>query len=560
MARNARAETPAAPASESLPGWLARLGADLSLRIQRSRVDRLIPGARPAIVAAWLACLVLAWVVTLPFIAVPDAGSAVGWVRAVVYVSIAGLTVVATVVAIAASSRTAGFPVATLALPVAIVVGNACPLIALGAAGSSITAGLAAGCTVAAATLATVMIVRRRPGAGWSALGAGIVGSVPWLLAAGLSASQPDDEAAALWLVVVTVGVEAATLATFYGFATAARSRVDRTGPVLAAAMSLQWVTVVVGAAALVIVARLTVVRAVFEDEYAFWAMRTWWSWPLSAVLGAGIAIMAIRSEHAPLEDRGFGELLGILVVGFAYPSILMTVWIVGEFIDDTVGWPQADLSSAVDAIPYVWAITSAATAVFLLHPRWRGTTARAVAAISVPYLLAGTLASEVDRLWPGGPAWWASPPPIVVSILLIVIVITVGQWRGRWTSVPRAALVRLAVFPVVVLQAVDLLPAFIDGHLQSIVAVLLLAAVIFLLLPPVASDRVRHTAVVGSATMGVLFALIGTVLSATSPDRNRVTLVLAMLMLSVPVMTALVLRSRSRQERHQLGGDDPHW
>ncbi len=542
---------------------LASFAAGIVARSQRARPGRIPPGSRLIVVAAWVACFALAWVATLPFNPIGAGQTPAAWLRVLLYAGIAVLTAVGVVAAVADSARSGTrFPWAVIWLPIAIGASSSAPIVVFFAGSAAWVGAAAALAALIGTATAVVETARRRFDRGPLILVASLLCSVPWLAAAVTTAPESEGSAAPLWAVVSTLGVEVATLAAFYGFATAARSRVDTSRPVLGASADRRWVTVAVIAAAAVIVFRLTVGKDLFPDPYDLWSLRTPASWPMTAILAATIVFITLRSERRPLDDRGFGTLIGILVVAFAYPSIIQASGAVGSLLETLFGTTPPILDGWIECGPFncfsfVWFAAAASLTVFLVVPTWRGTTARAAAIVSVPYLLAGTAAPTIDVLLPGGPAWWASPAPIALAVIVIVGVITAGQSFGVWRSIPRTALVRLAVYPVIVLHAVDLLPAFLDGPVQVFVAVGLLAAVILLFLPPVAADPVRHTAVVSGATFAVLFALSGTMLATIAPERQSVTITLATLMLSVPVMTALVLRAhRVRRPRGMRSPD----
>ncbi|MEU1973559.1 hypothetical protein ABZ477_18025 [Microbacterium sp. NPDC019599] len=553
-----------APAAASEPSRLEEFGAQLLLRSRRARPGRIPPAPRIAVIAAWCACAAMAWAATLPFDPVAADGTPAAWVRILLYSGIAILTAVGVLSTVAASARSDGrFPWGAVWLPVAVAASSALPIVVGLAAEVPWFVATSLACALAGAAVATVMTARRRFGRGVLVAAASVLCAVPWLIAAIGTAGETEAGAEPLWKVVAALGVEVATLAAFYGFATAARGRVDGSRRVLAAGVSLRWVTVAVAVAGAVIVLRLTAAKSLFADPYDLWALRTPASWPMTLILAAAIVSLTLRSERRPLVDRGFGALIGILVVGFAYPSLIQAADSATSMIETLFGVPAPILDGWVECGPFncfsfVWFGTAAALVIFLVVPRWRGTTARAAAIVSVPYLLAGTAAPTIDVLWPGGPAWWASPAPIALAILLIVAGIVAAQWCGLLLDIPRRALVRLAVYPVVVLHAVDLLPAFLTGPVQVFVAIALLAAVLLLFLPPVAADRVRHTAVVSGATFSVLFALAGTMLSTVAPGRESLTVSLATLMLAVPVMTALVLRAG--RESPDQGASGPDW
>jgi hypothetical protein len=495
----------------------------------------------------WISGAVVGWTATLPFQPVDGSGVPATWVRIVLYTGIAVLTAVGVVAAVSTSARTSGFPWSAVAISVAVAAGACLPLIAL-ARDQPWVATICGAAALAGVVIAVVSCARRAIGLGWLALGAGAVCAAPWLVSAILTSTQSGVEAANLWRLVGFIGVEVFSLAAFYGFSTAARRRADVSRRVLAARVSRVWLAAAVGGALLVMILRFTVAGGLFADPYGLWSPRTPAAWPMSALLAGLIAYMALRSERRPLQDRGFGGLLGVLVVGFAYPSAVMALAVVGETLSQLVGVPSPDYTGLIECgrfscVSLVWSAVAASLVVFIVLPRWRRTTARAAAIVATPYLVAGTAAPTIDELWPGGPAWWASPAPIVLVLVIIACAVAIGQWFGIWEEVSRSALLRLAVFPVVVLHAIDLLPAFIDGRAQTVVAILLLVAVMLLLLPPVASDPVRQTAALTGAAVSVLFGLLGTVLVTMQPERGPATAALATLMLSVPVITVLVLR-----------------
>lgn len=532
-------------------GW-DRLRAELAKRVRRARPDRVVPGAVPVVAAVWVSGAVLAWTALLPFAPIDGSGLPADWVRVVLYSGIAVLTATGVLAAIAASARSAGFPWSAMALAAAVAVGTALPLLAF-IGGPPWAAVLSGASALAGTALAVAACLRHLIGRGWLASGAALLCAVPWLLSAVVTSGQAASEAEGLWRMVGFIGVEVFSLAAFYGFATAARKRADASRRVLVAGVSRSWLAAALGAALLVMILRLTVAHDLFSDPYGLWSLRTPASWPMSALLAGLIVYLTLRSERRPLQDRGFTGLLAVLVIGFAYPSLVMVAATLSATFDDLFAWPSPDFDALVECGPIaclsvVWFAVSATLVVFIVLPRWRRTTGRAAALVATPYLLAGTAAPSIDALWPGGPAWWASPAPIALVLVIIAIVIAAGQWFGRWETVSRTALVRIAVYPVVVLHAVDLLPAFVDGRAQTAVAVILLMSVLLLFLPPVASDPVRQTAVLTGASVSVLFGLLGTIIATVQPERGPATAAIATLMLSVPVFTVLLLRVEARK------------
>ena len=550
---------------------------DLARRSQRGRLDRLTGDGVVGVVLAWLAGAPLAWAVLIGVTLAPlgdlvDGSIVVGiapaWVRIIVYLAVAAATVAGVIAATArlASHRPASVVSAVVVLAVCVGAG-VCATAGLVARAQTLAALWATGCLVVGGVGAAVVLiatVARRRALHWSpTAAASIVLAAPWvLLACGTSGLMDDAQVDPVWITVSSIVVSAACVAAFYGFSTAGSSRVAAMRAGTARVRGLGTATAVAVAAIALIVVRFTIAQALFDGntvsgDAALWSLRSPESWPLAAAIAGLVVWLAFRSEASPLRPDGLGWAIGALTAGGAYAFVAagaLAVLFLGEV---AFGWDVTAAAQFVscgpfDCVPVAGVLGAVAIAPMLFIARYRGTVGFAVALVGVPFVLAGTAAPLLVEATPSIPTFWATPSEVVLAIVLACAVIIVAQWFGRLRSFPVAVLIRLLVYPLVVLHAALLVPAVIGAGFAKPLAMGVILLSFVLLLPPVSADRRRQTAVVAGASVAALSAAIALLTPAHSEEWTALAQTSALLLLSIPVTVALVVRTRA-----DAGDDD---
>lgn len=561
---------------------LIRARDDVARRAQRARLDRVDGDGAFGIVVAWIAAAPIAWAIFIG-VALPPldsfgatsivVGMAPAWIRIIIYLGAGAMVVAGTIASLArlGSRRVAGAAPAALVLILSVAAGGLA-VVGLVARGQSAGAYWSAGCLAAGVVLASLVIVVAVVGRpvrnGISRAAASILLAAPFLfLAFGTSGPMEDPYVDPFWVTLSSILVSAVCVSAFYGFSTAGASRASRVRAHAARFRGLPAATVVAAGVVALLLLRFTVARTVFDDDgalgdAALWSLRSPESWPLAAAVGGLIVWLAFRSESAPLRESGLGWAVGALTAGGSYAFVATGILSVLFLGNVAFGWQIGGAAEFVSCGPYDCVATAGVLGVvaitpLLFLPRFRGTVGFAVALVGVPFVLAGTIAPLLIAAVPSLPTFWATPTEVVLAIVLACVVIVICQWCGRLTSLPVVVLIRLLVYPVVVVHAALLVPAVLGTGLAKPIAMGLVVLSVVLLLPPVSSDRRRQTAVVATASAAALFAALGLLTPARSEGWTALAQMSALLMLSIPVTVALVVRTRPRESAASGGRPD---
>lgn len=300
--------------------------------------------------------------------------------------------------------------------------------------------------------------------------------------------------------------------------------------------------------AAAVIVLRYTVLRDVFGDAEAnLWAVRDVASWSHAGIVAVLIAGFALRAAREPLEPRGQKGLITILTLSAGLGSVVALALITAIYVVATVyGSPTAlgdptDLVSTV--VPLAGAVLVVGLVPWFLRRRYRGTTGRVGAVVTLAYLVPFQLGLFVPDDVPG---YWASPSQVVAMLVLVTGVLFVIDLADPRELLERRTLVRLAVIPVITLHAGELLPALWSDALDR-PAVVAAAVVALLLLAPARTGDARRDGRALLAASGLQLALLATYAFATlfDSDSGDLFTVIAVIWLAVPVSAVLCCRVR---------------
>lgn len=351
------------------------------------------------------------------------------------------------------------------------------------------------------------------------------------------------------YAVLGSTAVAVTGFVTISGVAAAAESANATAGTFVRRSVRPLWAGVLLGAVAVVLVLRFTVLHDVFgELEAELWSLRTFTSWPHALLLAALIVFFALRSAQTPFVSLGQRAVTTIvsLAAGLSNLVLVASAVLIFALLFFT--------GAVTDPTPYLSYINVAGLAViavlvvFVLRPTYRRSTGRVGAIIGLLYLvpLIGSLALELRAS--DVPPFWASPTQIVVLVVVLAVVLfvvgEVRRRRGREPLIERAMLVRLAVIPVVAIHAGELLPAvWSDALSRPLVIVLSLLA--FLVLSPAPTSEAHTNARTLVAASALQVAILGTFATTIVLDYNaEVFTVVAVIWLAVPVSAVLVCRA----------------
>lgn len=548
---------------------LRRLAADVGGRLQRGRLDRLQPGASLVIAAALLCVLGLAVVSSVA--PVPPALGSLGetrpvvadappWLRASVYVALGLATAVAVLstTPVVASRRAAAGALRVALVTITALCASAIAALGAVARGDPVVATLAACAATIGIVVALVSRTRKTSASGWMhAAGALLSGSGWWLLAATTSGEVvPDDP---VWVTATMIVLDVAVVVAFWAFSRLGGGRVALVRRRMHLAHTLPGVTVLAAFVVALAALRLTVLSTMLDDDRtsgdaALWSLRSPESWPHAAVVALLIVWFALRTHQRPVTDRGLRPILAILTAAFALAAALSILLAISYLLAAAFGLPLVDVAplltcGPVDCLVGIRVLAVLSLTAFLTIPAFHGTSASAVALVSVVFLLPGTLSPVIDAAWPGAPALWSTPVEVVLAIVVLCVVLIAARWLGAARAVPLDAVARLLVYPLLVVHAVDLVPAVLGEGFAAVVASLAILLSLLLLLPPVSTDRSRQTRVLAVAAGLALFASISLVMPARSEEWSALAQVTAVLLLAIPVTTSLVMRT-TRWER----------
>jgi hypothetical protein len=543
---------------------VARAAAFARGRLDRVRLSRVPVAVRPWIVCCWVLTVAVGVVLLVPGLAdevavdpdeaarILDRFLAPDWLRALLLVA-AGMFAAAQVVLVLLRDAAGTDDASRVRREVALVV-SAFPALALTADRVPVPAVLAG-----LAFVALEIVAHRGRSSRRRAAVSGVLAFAGWVV---IAATQFADVGYAWsWAVLFGLSAGFAAFGSYYGIQRAAESRTATVAFLFDARMSRAAVLLVTLAVVAVVVLRLTVLRELFaEPDPTLWspfAKESPLSWLHAAIVAGLIAAVGASSSRRPL--RRFGErriAAGLAAVGNAELVIGGAV-IVGAFLVAVV---LGTASFPLEWIEWVSAIKVAgvlALAVVALHPRFRGTSARVLAAITAVYLLPATgqgalVAAGVDL--PQGVAGFPATP---VQIMLLLVVYAAGLAFAvflRPALAGPALILRLAIVPVIAVHAGWLLPVAWSGVGRWLLVFGILAALL-LFLPRPDGDPARRGIGLLAASAAQLLAITLTAIAIPSLYDDGQFVVLGLLWLSVTVVISLVVETRPRDEAPSVAG-----
>jgi hypothetical protein len=433
--------------------------------------------------------------------------------------------------------------------------------------GLAIAAGIAwlAGATL---LIVTVHVRRRAPSAVVGVLLAALT-ALPWApaivanLRLGLVLSAdplPADEAVLHLLLsdlsatTYVPGLAVAFVATMTaaGVALAAHSRAGDVDNLPDRHRTWRGAAVVCAIGVVVIaleVAGFAGISSGFIDE--FWSLDDPWAWPHAIVVAAAVAFAVQRSFHVPLRPRGGVAATLAVGVGVLSVPITLALILVANVIANAVDGPEHAFIGPPAGLELLilWLALACLVPMATLR-RTRGTLGRTVASVSLLYLVPVYLGITASQLgFHVIAVFWASPAQVVMCLVAICCAATLSGAVGRSAPLPPDAVVRLVAIPLLIITVTSWVPSAIAVPLTPIVAV---GAALFTLLwamPPAATERDEHSAVVLTASAQLLLVGACAVIVVCLPDVTPDDPTLAVLLLAVPLSTLLCARV--------TGGDD---
>lgn len=379
----------------STPG--ARATAFARSRLDRVRLDRVPVAVRPWIAVCWLLTFAVAVLLLVPGLADevavdPDSASRIldrflapAWLR--MLLALAAGVVVACRVVLALLRQAADADASRMRREVALAL-SCFPALALAADRVAVPAVLAGATFLALELVAHLGRASRRRAA--------ISGAVALLCWAVLAAAQLAD-VASTWTWVVLFGLAAgfAAFGSYYGIQRAAESRTGAVSFLFRTRMSRPAVLAVALLMAGLVLLRLTVLRELFaEPDPTLWspfAKESPLSWLHAALVAGLIAAVGAASNRRPLARQGERRIAASLAVvgnaelvigGFVVVGVFLVAVVLGDAVFP-VAW--------IDAVPVLKFAGVLALGALALLPRFAGTSARVLAAVTAVYLLPPT-------------------------------------------------------------------------------------------------------------------------------------------------------------------------
>ncbi len=535
----------------STPG--ARATAFARSRLDRVRLDRVPVAVRPWIAVCWLLTFAVAVLLLVPGLADevavdPDSASRIldrflapAWLR--MLLALAAGVVVACRVVLALLRQAADADASRMRREVALAL-SCFPALALAADRVAVPAVLAGATFLALELVAHLGRASRRRAA--------ISGAVALLCWAVLAAAQLAD-VASTWTWVVLFGLAAgfAAFGSYYGIQRAAESRTGAVSFLFRTRMSRPAVLAVALLMAGLVVLRLTVLRELFaEPDPTLWspfAKESPLSWLHAALVAGLIAAVGAASSRRPLARQGERRIAASLAVvgnaelvigGFVVVGVFLVAVVLGDAVFP-VAW--------IDAVPVLKFAGVLALGALALLPRFAGTSARVLAAVTAVYLLPPTGQGVLVLLGVDLPPGITGFPATPVQITLILVAYAVGLAVAtlvRPGLASAALILRLAVVPVVAVHAGWLLPVAWSGAGRWLLVLGILAALL-LFLPAPDADPARRGIDLLAASAAQLLAITVTALAIPSLYDDGQFVVLGLLWLSVTVVISLVVETR---------------
>lgn len=522
------------------------------------RIRRLVPRGVPWTAVAFAVVLLAAWVLFADILVTPGvvmtfpgeapsrdwAHDVIGWVAMLLTFGLGSAAALLLLQLHGARARWAalGVPVASTLLTLWMVAtGPGQPL--------QWIVGIV-GCGLASLALAVVAALLAVPRVHLSTAAAMLL-AVQWGLVLWVGAIEPTgwvflsawtNLAFPVVLVIAVIAILAVAL-----YAQQVHARADRIGRRILLA---GWVPIVAAALALaLVVLRMGPLRMLFNELDAnLWDWRSATSWVHAAVAGSLIVWVVARSGTRPLRSRGnMLVVLGLAAMaGMPLLSFLVT-FVALSFTEDGSGGGMVEWLGDLLLLNNNLAGLYVGIALVLIAslPWSRRSTGRVGAlvalVVAVPtqvWLLA------TQELGYGGERFIAGPGQISLVILVIVLALAIWGAARRRDVVDRHLLLRLAVLPVLILHAGQLLPGFWRDDFEQVQVVLLsLLGLLLLGAPRTGTKEGDARALV--APFAVQMALLGSVIVVRTmgQDVDATTTAISVLYLTMPVAAMLSCR-----------------
>jgi hypothetical protein len=542
----------------------SRASSLVSAHLDRVRLDRVPVAVRPWIAACWVLTLAIAVVLLVPGLADevdvdPDAAARIldrflapAWLRMLLLVAAGGFASASAVLALlrhAAGTSDASPLRRELALMVSCF-----PALALIADRIVVPAVLAGAAFVALELVAHVGRSTRR-----RAAISGVVAFAAWVV---IAVAQLASVANGwTWAVLFGLAAAFAAFGSYYGIQRAAESRTAAVAFLFQPRMPRAAVLAVTLLVVAVVVLRLTVLRELFaEPDPTLWspfAKEASISWLHAAIVAGLIAAVGAASSRRPLERLGERRIAaGLAAVGNA-ELVIGALVIVGAFLVAVVLGAAAFPLEWLAWVPVIKVVGVLIVGLLAWLPQLRGTSARALAAITAVYLLPataqGALLAGGRELPPGIAGFPATPVQVMLLLVVYATGLAVAAFVRPGLASP-AFILRLAVVPVIAVHAGWLLPVAWSGVGRWLL-VLGIVAALLLFLPPPHADPARRGIDLLAASAAQLLAITITALAIPSLYDDGQFVVLGLLWLSVTVVISLVVETRMRDGARPAAG-----
>lgn len=310
------------------------------------------------------------------------------------------------------------------------------------------------------------------------------------------------------------------------------------------------WVPIVAAVLGLgLVIARMGPLRMLFNELDAnLWDWRSATSWLHAIVAGSLIVWLVARSGRAPLRSRGnMLVVLGLAAMaGMPLLSFVVTFAVL-SFTDDGSGGGLVEWLGDLLLLNNNLAGLYVGIALVLIAslPWTRRSTGRVGALVALVVAVPTQLwLLTTQELGYGGERFIAGPGQITLVILVAVLALAIWGAARRRDVVDRHLLLRLAVLPVLILHAGQLLPGFWrDDFEQAQVVVLSLVGLLLLGAPRTGTKEGNARALV--APFAVQMALLGSVIVVRTmgQDVDETTTAISVLYLTMPVAAMLSCR-----------------